>query len=59
MSLHRDGEQNILEMLFNKKHKQGWLIMENACGILKKTFCKNKNSNFHYVWPTHLLLPTT
>jgi hypothetical protein len=22
MSLHRDGEQNILEMLFNKKHKQ-------------------------------------
>jgi len=23
MSLHKDGEQNILEMLFNKKLKQG------------------------------------
>jgi hypothetical protein len=40
MSLHKDGEQNILEMLFHKKHKQGWLIMENAFGILKKTFRK-------------------
>jgi hypothetical protein len=37
MTLDRDGKQSILEM-YNKKHKQNNIVVENVFGILKKTF---------------------
>ncbi len=33
-----EGTHTILELFCNRKHKQGWLIMENAFGILNKKF---------------------
>jgi hypothetical protein len=39
MTLDRDGKQNIFEM-YNKKHKQGNIVVENVFGILKNTFCE-------------------
>jgi hypothetical protein len=30
MTSHRDGETNILEMFYNKKHRRGQSIVENA-----------------------------
>jgi hypothetical protein len=33
-----EGTHTILELFYNRKHKQGWSIVENAFGILKKKF---------------------
>jgi hypothetical protein len=39
MTPHEKGQQHsILEMLYNNKHKHGQYVVENAFGILKKTF---------------------
>jgi hypothetical protein len=39
MTLHKEGQQySILELLNNKRHKCGCLIVKNAFGILKKSF---------------------
>lgn len=35
-----DGQHNILELLYNIKHKKGRSVVDNAFGILKKTFKK-------------------
>jgi hypothetical protein len=33
-----EGQHSILELLYNRKHKQGRLIVENVFSNLKKTF---------------------
>jgi hypothetical protein len=39
MTLHKEGQQySILELLYNKKHKCGCLIVESVFGVLKKSF---------------------
>ncbi len=39
MTLHKEGQQySILELLYNKRHICGCLIVKNAFGILKKSF---------------------
>ncbi len=38
MTLPREGNYNLLEMLYNRKHKQVQFVVENAFGILKKIF---------------------
>jgi hypothetical protein len=38
--LKKKGQHFILELLYNKKHKHGRFIIENAFGILKKTYKK-------------------
>jgi len=35
---HIKGDHNLLEILYNKKHKWAWSIVENAFDIAKKTF---------------------
>jgi hypothetical protein len=38
MTSHKEGDHNLLEMLYNRKHKRVHSIVENAFGIWKKTF---------------------
>jgi hypothetical protein len=38
MMSHKEGDHNLLEMLYNRKHKQVQFVVENAFGSLKKTF---------------------
>ncbi len=39
MTFHKEGQQySILELLYNKRHICGCLIVENAFGIVKKEF---------------------
>ncbi len=38
MTLPREGNHNLLEMLYNREHKQARSIVENVFGILKKIF---------------------
>ncbi len=39
MTSHKQGHQHfVLKVLYNKKHKCEHVVVENACGILKKTF---------------------
>jgi hypothetical protein len=38
MTFPREGNHNLFEMLYNRKHKQAWYVVENAFGILKKIF---------------------
>jgi len=40
MTSHRKRDHNLLETLCNKRHKQAQFVVENAFGILKKTFHK-------------------
>jgi hypothetical protein len=36
MPFKEDGHHNILELLYNKKHKKGPSMVENAFGIFTK-----------------------
>jgi hypothetical protein len=36
MTLPREGNHNLLEMLYNRKHKLARFVVENVFGILKK-----------------------
>jgi hypothetical protein len=48
MTLHNDGKENIIEILYNNKHKWSWFLMENLFGILKETLCElHKQTNMH------------
>jgi hypothetical protein len=39
MTPHKEGQQqSVLELLYNRKHKQGQLVVENAFSILKQSF---------------------
>jgi hypothetical protein len=38
MPFKEEGQHSILELLYNRKHKQGRLIVENVFSNLKKTF---------------------
>ncbi len=48
MTLHNDGKENIIQILYNNKHKRSWFLMENLFGILKKTLCElHEQTNMH------------
>ncbi len=38
MTLPKEGNHNLLEMLYNRKHNQAQSVVENVFGILKKIF---------------------
>jgi hypothetical protein len=39
MTPHKEGQQHfVLELLYNRKHKQGQLVVENAFSTLKQSF---------------------
>jgi len=40
MVFHKEREHIVLEALYNKKHKHGCLVVENAFKILEQTFCE-------------------
>jgi hypothetical protein len=56
MTLHNDGKKNILEILYNNKHKWSWFLMENIFGILKETLCElHEQTNMHILITWYLL----
>jgi hypothetical protein len=38
MTLHKEGDHNLLEMFYNREHKRTQFFVENAFGIRKTTF---------------------
>ncbi len=43
----KEGQHSILEILYNRKHKRGRLVVENIFGILKKTFKELQKFELH------------
>jgi hypothetical protein len=53
-SFNEDGQHSILELFYNKKHKNNKSIVENAFGILKKMFKELQRFKLHVTFIPHV-----
>ncbi len=56
ITLPKEGNHNLLEMLYKRKHKQARFVVENAFGILKKIFHELQRKIEMHINLYHLLL---